>query len=205
MTGEIIGRQEGLEWLIDEIRDDLSEFKTETESYIEKRKIKEISQEKYDKLCLRKTLTDKETQQVVKFANEHDLHLNLWLTNITDNQAKILSEAFRLELNWLTNITLDQLEILSKKEGLLALDWLKSLTEAQALLLSKVERLHLNWLNGITEKAAYLLLIWNVEILELKWLEKMTDAQAKLLSSLGNRLRINEDVLTTTQKKILWR
>ena len=204
MAKEIIKRQEGIEELRDETRDTLSELRNETELHVEKKKVKDISEKDYNDLCLREKLTDKQLQQVVNFSNKNDRILNLWLTRITDNQAKILSEAFRINLNWLTSITNDQLEILSKKEGHLGLDWLKYLTDAQILLLSRIERLSLNWLKFLSNEQILLLLSWNVEILSLNWLEYILDTQAKLLSKV-RILNINESILTPRQREILWR
>lgn len=194
-----------------EFREDLSELKQKiikSNPDIEQGEVKDITNEEYNDLCLHETLTDEETQQVVKFSNKNDTPLVLWLTSMTDNQTKILSNAFRLELNWLTSIPTQQLEILSKKEGLLALDWLKYLTDTQAALLSRIERLHLNWLEYLTDKQVSLLLSWNVEILELNWLKGITDTQAILLSKSRNPLlflHINDNILTSRQRKILWR
>lgn len=211
MEIDIINEQEAIEEIENGTKESLFMLKWEVDksykSDYEQAEVRDITKEEYDELCSHETLTDEEAQQVVKFSNKNDIVLDLWLTKITDNQAQILSDAFRLELNWLTNITLDQLKKLSKKEGLLALDWLKSLTEEQALILSNIERLHLNWVEYLTDKQVALLLWWNVEILELKWLKRITDVQAGLLSKSRNPLlglHINDSILTPRQRQILY-
>lgn len=177
-------------------------------------------------------ITDKQVETLCRWSYTW-IELN-WLKNITDKQAESLWKESRVvELNWLEKITDKQAEYLWKVEQHVSLNWLKSLTDKQAEELWGVTAISLNWLTNITDKQVENLLktkknSGSYACLELNWLTSITDKQATELAKVTGVLslswlksitdkqatelakghyfimNINEDILTTKQKKILW-
>ena len=146
-----------------------------------------ITKEKFDELCFKSELSDKEIKQVVDYANKE------WWSWL----------ALRIK----TIKNKNQLEELSKIKSALHLSEIHSITNEQLKYLSNVEWLSLNWLRKITLEQAKIVTSWKVKKLELEWLDwftngSMTDAVAYELSKL-DELYVNSARLTQNQKQIL--
>lgn len=138
-----------------------------------------------------RALADKKTVQDVeiKWVITYYKRVKEWLGR--DNSM--------IDLNWITSITDKKAELLTKIKRA-NLNWLTKITDNQTKILSNMEYLWLNWLKNITDNQAENL--WNLRDLWLTWLISITDKQAEGLAKV-ERLHINEDILTPTQKKIL--
>jgi len=144
--------------------------------------VDDISEEQYRDLCVKEKLTYDEIKEVVKYSNNNDKGVVLFLTSISIEQAKMLSKIKHfVDLDYLENITDDEAEELSKQWKSLILPRLKSITDSQAKSFAKVKSLN------------------------LRWLQSITDSQAMELSNLEINLYLNENILTPTQKTILAR
>ena len=157
-------------------------IKKEDEEEAEFLLIDDISKEQYDDLRVKNQLTDDEVRKVVKYSNNTNNGVVLFLTSISVEQAKILSKVNKFVVfRNLENISDDEAEELSKQWEFLWLSWLKGITDSQAKSFAKVKTL------------------------DLRWLKSITDSQARELSNLENNLYLNEDILTSIQKTILTR
>lgn len=146
-----------------------------------------ITKEKFEELCFKSELSDKEVKQVVDYANKE------WWSWLS------------LRIKTIKNK--NQLEELSKIKSALHLSEIHSITNEQLKYLSNVEWLALNWLRKITLEQAKIVTSWKVKKLELEWLDwfwkgSMTDAVAYELSKL-DELYVNSARLTQNQKQIL--
>ena len=146
-----------------------------------------ITKEKFEELCFKSELSDKEVKQVVDYANKE------WWSWLS------------LRIKTIKNK--NQLEELSKIKSALHLSEIHSITNEQLKYLSNVEWLALNWLRKITLEQAKIVTSWKVKKLELEWLDwftngSMTDAVAYELSKL-DELYVNSVRLTQNQKQIL--
>lgn len=156
--------------------------KKEDEEEAEFLLVDDISEEQYRVLCLKNQLTDDEVKEVVKYSNNNQQGAVLFLTSISIEHAQMLSKVKKfVVLDKLENITDNVAEELSKQWEFLWLSWLKSITDSQAKSFARVKTL------------------------KLRWLKSITDSQARELSNLEYNLYLNEDILTSTQKKILAR
>ena len=128
--------------------------------------VEQITSDEYLHLIKNKSFTDNEIKKLVKYVSGGSLILD-YLTSITDEQAKVLSDLKNLSLNWLKNITDEQAKYLWKI-NYLQLDWLETITDEQAKRLSSVNVLSLRWLKWLTYEQAKWLCKVNRR-LELSW------------------------------------
>ena len=141
---------------------------------------RDLTEEEFNVLTQKDTLTKDEMKAVVKYANEHDDRHNLdlhWLKSLDVETATELIEYkwWEIHLNWLTSLDAETARALAEFEWGLVLNWLTSLDAeiARALAEFKGYRLTLDWLASLDAETARALAEFKGQELYLNWLTSL--------------------------------
>ena len=142
---------------------------------------RDLTEEEFNVLTQKDTLTKDEMKAVVKYANEHDDRHNLdlhWLKSLDVETATELIEYkwWEIHLNWLTSLDAETVRALAEFKGYdLYLNWLTSLDAeiARALAEFKGYRLTLDWLASLDAETARALAEFKGQELYLNWLTSL--------------------------------
>ena len=176
---------------------------------VDKDKQRELTQEEYDALCEKTSLTVDEAKQVVKYAEDHGYGLYLdWLTSIDKEVAAELAKFGWKDftLDWLTSIDKEVAAELAKfKWNELYLGWLTSIDKEVAAELAKFgwKDFTLDWLTSIDKEVAAELAKFKWNELYLDWLTSIDKEVATELAKFGWKIYMEEFILTSKQKEIL--